>query len=109
MFFQNFRRQFLGEAEGIGKLKGNVPVQFSPARFLQFCNFNIQHITAALQGFQEAALFHVDDFLNIILFLPDFRIMVAVHGNHHIHRAAQELTIDAQQASVTDSPAQHPA
>ena len=106
VFFQNFRRQFLGETEGVGKLKGNVPVQFSFASFLQFCNFNIQHVAAALQGFQETALFHVDDFLNIILFLTNLRIVVAVHGNHHIHRTAQELMVDTQQASVTDSPAQ---
>ena len=106
MFFQNFRRQFLRETERIGKFESNVAGQFSPASFLQFCNLNVQHVAAALQGLQEAALFHVDDFLNIILFFPDFRIVIAVHGNHHIHRAAQELMVNAQQAAVTDSPAQ---
>ena len=34
VFFQNFRRQFLGETEGVGKFESNVSVQFSFARFL---------------------------------------------------------------------------
>ena len=48
VLFQNFRSQLFGEAEGIGELEGNVTVQLCFARFLQFCNFHIQHVAAAL-------------------------------------------------------------
>ena len=51
----------------------------------------------------------MDDFLDVILFLTNLRIVIAVHAHYYIYGAAQEFMIDAQQPSVTDSPAQHPA
>ena len=87
-FFQNFRRQFLGEAESVGQFESDASVQFRFPFFFQPGDFPVQHFAAALQGFQETAFFHMDNFFNVVLFLADFRICVPVHAHYHIHGAA---------------------
>ena len=109
LFAQDFLGQFLREPERVGQFERGGPVQDRAAGLLHGGDFAVQQLAAALQRLQEAAFLHMDDFLDVVLLLADFRIGIAEHLHDDVYGAAQEFLVDAQQASVPDGTAQDAA
>ena len=111
VFMQDLFRELPRETERIVEAETNGARQFLLASGLELLNLSIEELHALIERRRKAILLDADDFLDIVLFRDELTEVarLAVNLDNGIHRALEELVLDAEHAAVADGTAQDAA